>query len=814
MKKQTQKALHKTRLIGRGIRKAGQAAKRQLSPMRDFVYHIDRPAAHIIDDRELIVDGWVLSLKNRPYSIRVKNNGTEQKVTREIRRIDVAYSHPTVPKEQTLTCGFRAEFPFEDGLVTVEIDSGNGFTEVFRKRVEYGVERLVADVYNGKLAKNYAEHTVLLDNKKNIYHESASKKSFKRHPADPRLVATYLPQFHPFPENNTAWGKGFTEWTNVTAAAPRFVGHQQPVLPADLGFYDLRHEDNIAEQIALARKYGLHGFCFYYYWFSGKKLMDGPIDAFLKHKEWDFNFTICWANENWTKRWDGRDDDVIIAQQYRSEDPLAFIQDVEHILNDPRYIQEDGKPVLMVYRASDLKDPAEYAQVWRQYFRKVHKKELHLVSFLSFDVEDPRVYGFDMALDFAPQSGFFKKTAFENDKYPFTNVESKLLDSNFQGQTADYRKIALNDNIHDHFDFPVYPCVTPSWDNDARKKGKGFVFEYNSPDLYAEWLGKTLDRVSDKDQPLIFINAWNEWAEGAILEPTAHYGHAVLRRTAEMLALHSKNKVNAQNFPLFDIKKRPDSTVAVLLHMYYVEQWPYLQEKLRLLKDKGVDLHVTLNIKNKDFQQAIINFDSNAQVYIVPNRGRDVLPFVHIGRRLERAGYQGILKLHAKRSRHRTDGVDWFKGLVDALLPNQKVVDEILSNIAGNEPVFIGAADHFVSLERYMGGNAGHISSVLTELYGERAAQRIVKDAGTTGYFAGTMFWASFSVLRPLLGYHFMPEDFAAESGQIDGTLAHAIERLITIVANQEGATILQIKDQELTPVTNANATKNYKFAP
>lgn len=215
------------------------------------------------------------------------------------------------------------------------------------------------------------------------------------------LLAYYLPQFHPFPENDEWWGKGFTEWTNVTRARPQFVGHYQPHLPSDLGFYDLRHEDTIGQQINLAKSYGLSGFIFYYYWFEGRRVLERPLDTFLKRKDFDFKFSLCWANENWTRRWDGDEHEILLKQSHGPENDRAFIQDISEFLKDHRYIHIDGRPVLSVYRVGLLPDIEETAACWRRTAKEIIGKDLFLINAMTFGEErDPRSFGFDAAMQF------------------------------------------------------------------------------------------------------------------------------------------------------------------------------------------------------------------------------------------------------------------------------------------------------------------------------------------------------------------------------------------------------------------------------
>ncbi len=752
-------------------------------------FNVDSPVKGSLDSRDVSVEGWIIpSDKKKIVAIRARMGEREYKLKHGLKRVDVAKAFPD--SNEAMYSGFSGSAEIDksnQGELVIEVDTGAGFREIYRLELHYSPEMLVDDIYNPDLAKNMAEHLNLLDNKKRLFYEDPLKSTYQRSPGDPRLVAFYLPQFHPIPENDKVWGQGFTEWTNVTSDTSRFIGHQQPILPGDQGFYDLRLEENIKSQIDRAKKHGIYGFCFYYYWFSGRRLLGDPLDSFLKHQEWDFNFTICWANENWTKRWDGRDSEVIVAQEYNDDDPLRFIKDVEDILLDPRYIREDGKPVLLVFRASELKDPENYSKVWREHFKKKHSTELHLVSIVSFEDRDPREYGFDVALDFAPQSSFFKNDCFEGGRYPMVNVADKLLDKNFNGMVADYREIALNKKTYTYFNFPSYKSVTPSWDNDARKKGKGFVMVNENPDIYRQWLDNVLKLETDKaPSPLVFINAWNEWAEGAILEPSRHYGSAVLNRTTEVLAKYSTSEVTSSQFPAWSIKRNQKTKLAVILHLYYIDRWDYVREKLQALGSTEYDLFVSLNEKNSDFRDEIMKFNPDAYVQIVPNRGRDILPFVYLLARLKEAGYSAILKLHSKKSTHRLNGLDWFEELVTNLLPNKETVREITDKVV-KEHCIVGPNGHYISLKRYMGSNEVQLGHLLARITSKKSANSILKSSSAHGYFAGSMFWANLEAINPLVDLHLAPEDFESERGQIDGTTAHAVERLISLLAVIEG---------------------------
>jgi len=777
------------------------------------LFVIESPKRPIISDKKLVISGWIIPNRDKKVlSLRSKNNNIYHDIQYGIERNDVAKSKGNLNKKCSLFSGFYSEQEYVDGEFSIELNMGDGYRTIYKTNVRYSPELLFDSVYNKDLAANLAEHQILLENKKTYYFEDEYDKSYIRGEQDPRLIAFYLPQFHPIKQNDIAWGKGFTEWTNVTSGQPRFIGHQQPILPSGLGFYDLRIEDNIFRQIELAKKYGVYGFCFYYYWFSGEKILDKPLDSFLSHKDWDFNFMICWANENWTRRWDGRDKDVIIAQKYLEDDPVKFIKDVEHILLDRRYIRHNNKPVLIIYRGSELKAPDRYIECWRDYFKKKHNQDLEILSMMNFDASDPRQYGFDAGVEFSPLTDY-RMSSFNKVKSRVYNLNSRMIDLNFTGAVVDYRSLIEKRGSDVGFDFPTYRCLSPSWDNEARKKGKGSLTLYGAnPDLYTTWLDSIVkDEVSKKKSPMIFVNAWNEWAEGAILEPTAHNGYSVLNRTVETLARYSANKTNIKNFKMFRIDKQDNHKLAIVVHVYYEDCWDYIQNKLSCLDTKSYDLFVTYTKISENWIDKIKKCYPNVNLKLVPNRGRDILPFLFTINRLEQLGYNKILKIHTKKSKHRDDGNVWFEELIDSLLPGKSVINKIISTLDTNQPVVIGPKGHYVSLSKYIGGNKRKIQECLSRACQEDKLNLIIDNK--VGFFAGSMFWCNIDALRPFMKLHLIPEDFESERSQIDGTLAHAVERLLSSSLLSSELKIMQVSPQNLRKLKEVDITEDYKYS-
>lgn len=356
-----------------------------------------------------------------------------------------------------------------------------------------------------------------------------------------RAIAFYLPQFHPTPENDLWWGKGFTEWTNVTQAQPRFLGHYQPHLPADMGFADLRVPEVREAQAALAREYGVHGFCYYHYWFNGRRLLNRPFDEVLSSGEPDFPFCLCWANENWTRRWDGQESEILLAQDYSEDDHRQHARSLAPAFADPRYIRVDGRPMFLIYKANRIPEIRRATDLWREEIMRCGLPEPYLLRVESSldEYGDPGSIGFDAAVEFQP--------AWASLGFPLRHgwkarlaVRAGLLSRGWvENIVHDYPRVVSQMLSRPAPEYKRFPCVAPGWDNSARRKRDAVVLINSSPKEYELWLTEVVRRIEGEGptEKLLFINAWNEWAEGCHLEPCQKWGRGYLEATRRALGI-------------------------------------------------------------------------------------------------------------------------------------------------------------------------------------------------------------------------------------------------------------------------------------
>ena len=354
-------------------------------------------------------------------------------------------------------------------------------------------------------------------------------------------LAFYLPQFHPIPENDNWWGKGFTEWTNVGKAKPLFKGHRQPKVPADLGYYDLRLPEVRAQQAQMAKDYGVYGFIYYHYWFgNGFQVLENIANNVLKSKQPDFPFCFCWANETWSGRWHGLDSKILAEQTYPGiEDLKAHFNYLLPFFKDSRYIRVNNKPVLIIYKYESLTALSyNYIEEFKNLAKKNGLDGLHVVaSNVDKDNNNYKPLGYDAKISFEINRVKYKQIELENkqNKTRFNLVSKKekpkILDAKKMFSQVKYVKS----------DVPTYPMVLPNWDNTPRSTNRGEVFINTTPQLFKNEVKKAIKYIEANtlDEKFLIIKSWNEWAEGNYLEPDLEHGHAYLKALKEAISNNS-----------------------------------------------------------------------------------------------------------------------------------------------------------------------------------------------------------------------------------------------------------------------------------
>jgi hypothetical protein len=349
-----------------------------------------------------------------------------------------------------------------------------------------------------------------------------------------RYLAIHLPQFHPIPENDDWWGKGFTEWTNVARAKPLFRGHCQPHVPADLGFYDLRLAEARNAQAELAKGYGIDGFCYYHYWFHGRRLLERPVNEIIRSGEPDFPFCLFWANETWEGCWHGvtSENKILVKQDYSGQDDLDHIRWLAPVMADSRYVRIEGRPLFMIYRPLDLPDCARTLNTWREEMVRLGMPNPFLIASNSHATHlNLLKYGFDGVLQFLPQLSVLDCFAPRN----WMHLAKRLAVNMTQGIVSsdlhvyDYEKSVRKMLMKT--EWPVFRSLFPGWDNSPRSGRRCVVMKNNSPEKFERLLREISEKTLEQ-QPegrrVVFLNAWNEWAEGNHLEPDQKYGRAYL----------------------------------------------------------------------------------------------------------------------------------------------------------------------------------------------------------------------------------------------------------------------------------------------
>jgi lipopolysaccharide biosynthesis protein len=633
----------------------------------------------------------------------------------------------------------------------------------------------------------YQHRFAVCRGKRDVAYASIAAEAPRLRPQSFRPIAFYLPQMHPIPENDRAWGKGFTEWTNVCKATPQFLEHYQPRLPGELGFYDLRQPEVMHRQIEFAKLYGLYAFCFHYYWFNGRRLLERPLDMFLANPSMNIRFCLCWANENWTRQWDGHDTDVIIAQNHSEDDHRRIFADLLRYVRDPRYVRIHGRPLIILYRPGIIAGLRTLVRIWRQMAIEAGLPGVFLVATNSFGFRLARDDGFDAFCEFPPHGldtgridGSLSKLNrdYSGFAYSYEDVVTREL--------AKLRSPPSGDALR-------FPGVMPGWDNEARRPGRGNVFHGSTPALFHAWLKGAAAHVIEHHVPehrLVFINAWNEWAEGAYLEPDQRFGYAYL---AALRNVVSKYSVNGESLRWLvdDYNRRSNGRTcdtAICLHIFYpslIAEFGYVLAQARSGHKLDIIVSIPETWSDSDFI-AMVDAIAPVHVLVTANVGRDIWPFIQVLRVGEELGYKFGCKVHSKLSTHLSDGATWRRRLVNSLL-GPRAIDKLGPQFFQDPCVGFAAALESVQT----------LQDASTLLHNLRNMKNLMSRLGISHpefqeFVAGSMFWFRFEALRCFTDHDIDASWFGEELGQIDGTIAHAFERIFVTYVQAEGWDVLK----------------------
>ena len=611
-----------------------------------------------------------------------------------------------------------------------------------------------------------------IDNGLSLYEKNIDYSNFT---TDIKAIALYLPQFHSIKENNEWWGKDFTEWHNVRKAKSLYKKHHQPRIPGDnlgyLGYYDLSSEEVIMKQVELAKAHGIYGFGIYYYWFSGKRLLEKPLDLFLNNKEIEFKFLLIWANEDWTRRWNGYEGKILIKQQYKDSDPFNFIKDIKKYIIDKRYITINDIPILGLYEPKKMPNLSNTISIWRKEAKNLKIGKLYIIACLnnnSFE-EMKNSKLFEAVYEFSPRDSlkFFVKDM------PYSVYATVL-----------YKKIDL-ENTND--DFPLYRGSMLEFDNSPRKKEKSSIYENYSPEQFyminkkiIEW---TRNRYN-KNNRFIFINAWNEWGEGTYLEPDRKYGYASINSLSKALFKQPYKEINI-NFSNF----KNESIIAIQVHLYYDD---LISEIINKTNNIPVLFDLFVSTDSLDKKKKIIHYikqyskSRNFEVMIVENKGRDIMPFL-FQMKLKIKRYKYICHIHTKKSLFIEIGENWRKYLYNNLLGSENIVTEILSDFENNDKLGFAFPENYYEVLLLFGEQINNLNKKNMKYLLQKLFHNFKLKIGEKIVFpVGNMFWAKINAIFQIFNENFkneIPEEF----GQKDGTIMHGIERIWLYIVQSNG---------------------------
>ncbi len=471
------------------------------------------------DDKELeFVSGWGNdAMLSERFLLKLFDEDIEKYPFIDFPKVPVFYVAASILKDLNSIPFTYSDFEVFDTVAPVQ-------TQVLEKLLMVASNKMEGRNYRIHLSKNIT---------RSPYYETQKDYSVSICENTPRVLSYYLPQFYPTPENDKWHGKGFTEWHKVRAASPLFYGHDQQRAPHDdLGYYSLATIDTLKTQLSLMKAAGIYGQIFYHYWFGGSKILERPAQMLLEDKSIDMPFSFCWANENWTQKWDGNEDEILLAQDYSGEDAKAFIEYLIPFFNDKRYIRIDDRPVLFIYRPSSIPDFYLYKRIWDDICSENGLPSPFVVAVLTRGASSPYDFGMDAGTERVLHDWTDGNVRDIRDSlYAYFQLNQSVLD---YGDVANYY-MSLNANRN----FPYFRSIVPSWDNTPRYGANAHIIHNSTPEKFQEWFNMLVADVKNrlpKNQQFIIVNAWNEWAESDALEPDKKFGYAYLNSVGRALS--------------------------------------------------------------------------------------------------------------------------------------------------------------------------------------------------------------------------------------------------------------------------------------
>ena len=581
----------------------------------------------------------------------------------------------------------------------------------------------------------YKQNVTYIEND-NKMREYEGNIDFSQKKTNIKVIALYLPQFHEIDENNNFWGKGFTEWINVKKCKPSFIGHHQPRIPGDkfgyLNYYDLTDLNVIKSQVKLAMNHGIYGFGIYYYWFSGKQLLEKPLNLFIKYSDINFHFLLIWANENWTKKWDGKDSEILIKQEYKPKDPIIFIRDIKKYIIDKRYIKIDEKPVLGLYEPNKIPNLKEVTTIWRQKSREYGIGEI----FILICINNNKTQDFQNLNLFNATYEFPPRNSFQNHRIPNkkTFIYSELL----------YKSLYLDETKADFNLLPFFRGSMLEWDNCPRMN-KCEIFDHYSPQqfyLFNKIIINWTNRHYNKDFRFIFINAWNEWGEGSYLEPDEKYGYASINSLSKAIF----NLTYIQTYNLTDIIGKNKIIVFVFCvkenligNIIEITNNIPFKFDLALFMENNINMntikqYIKINSKTINFELET-SFNIKKNLFKFQNKIKN---------------YKYICNINYNPYKNISIFKEWRNYIHNNLLGDSLIISEIINDFENNDDLGMIFPERYYKTLSMFGENINNFETKYLNSVLNKVNPKVRISPKFIDFPEGNMFWARTKAIYPL----------------------------------------------------------------